>query len=83
MKTALVVPALPSLTVASAIDSDGKSSLRIVAVAVARAIVAPDAPLRPSVNVSSASIAVSAATGTLTAFDVCPAAKVSVPDAAV
>ena len=59
------------------------SSLTIVPVADAVAIVAPDALDSETVRVSSGSTAVSPATTTPTCCEVTPGAKLSVPDAAV
>lgn len=83
VKTALTVPELPSLAVASLIDSAGKSSLRMVPMPWASAMVAPLAPLRLTAKVSSASMVVSPVTLTFTVLLVSPAAKVRVPEAAV
>ena len=84
MKTAAVVPELPSVTVTSPIESvTGMSSFVMVAVAVARATPAPEAELRVKVKVSLLSMAVSPRTGTATVLLVWPAVKVRVPEVAV
>ncbi len=85
MKVASRVPLWPSTTVTSLIDRLGRiaeSSFVIVPVAVARAIVAPDAPDRLTRNVSFGSTVVSPFTTTAIVFDVWPAVNVSVPDCA-
>ncbi len=83
VKTAFVVPELPSLTVTSPIDRAGKSSLVMVPRPWGSARVAPLPPLRVTVKVSSFSMAVSPVTLTARVLLVSPAAKVSVPEAAV
>ena len=80
----LVVPLLPSTTVASAIDTVGAtSSLVMVPVATARDNVAPEEVDKVTVTVSAGSTVVSPRTPTLIVCDVWPAAKVSMPEAAV
>ena len=81
-------PELPSATdtLTGLIETTGAatSSLVIVTVDVfAAPRVAPDGAERVSVNVSSASAAASPATVTLTCWEVWPALKVTVPEAAV
>ena len=83
VKTAFVVPELPSLTVASLIDRAGKSSLVTVPTPWASATVAPVAPLRVTVKVSSFSMVESPRMATDRVLLVSPAAKVRVPEAAV
>ena len=83
VNAAALVPALPSATATSPIDSVGSaavSSFVIVPVAVARAIVAPEGLDSVTVNVSLGSTVVSPFTTTAIVFVVCPAVKVSVPD---
>ena len=78
------MPAFPSVTVTSPIDSAGAASSSVI-VPTRRAVgdrgVA--APLRLTVNVSSGSSSASRLTGTVNVCDVSPGAKVSVPLAAV
>ena len=83
MNRALVVPLLPSATDTSLIDSVAASSFVIVPWPWASAIVAPDGLERFTTNVSFASTVVSPLTDTSIVWLVVPAAKVSVPDAAV
>ena len=82
-KTAGVVPLLPSVTVASAIESDGEvsepSSFRMVPTPLWSAIVAPEAFERMTRNRSSASEAVSPNTVTTIRRTVCPFLNFSVP----
>ena len=66
-----------------AVSAAGSSSSSMVPVAVASPSVAPPAFDSVSVKVSSFSSAESSVVSTRTVFDVVPAAKVSVPDAAV
>ena len=63
-KEAVVVPELPSVTLASPIEIDVVSSFRIVPVPLPVAMVAPDAPERLTENVSSGSTVVSPLTVT-------------------
>ncbi len=83
MKTALVVPASPSVTVASPIDTVGSvSSSVIVPTPCASAIVAFEGRLRLTKKLSVASSSRSPLTMTVTVCVVTPAAKFSVPAAA-
>ena len=59
------------------------SSVRIVPIAVARAIVAPDGLDNVTVNVSVGSTVASPVTATVTVCEITPGAKVSVPEPAV
>ena len=59
------------------------SSVMIVAVAVARARVAPDGVDNVTVNVSVGSTVASPVTATVTVCEITPGAKVSVPEPAV
>jgi hypothetical protein len=80
VKTAFTVPALPSVTVASSIESDGApSSSVIVPSPDPSPIVALTALVRLTLNVSSASSSVSPLTSTVTVFVVSPVRKVSCP----
>ena len=86
VKARSFAPLLPSLTVASAtarVGSGAVSSLVMVPIAVPSAMVAPLGDDSVRVSVSLASTAVSPDTCTLTTFEVSPAAKVTVPVAAV
>ena len=78
MKVALAVPALPSVTVTSSTESDGSGSSSVI---VPRpwpsAIVAFEAPERPTVKVSSISSSASPIRATSTVFEVWPGVKVS------
>ena len=84
-KAAFVVPPVPSVTVTSAIDSDGSglSSLVMVPTAVARATVAFTGADSVTVKVSLGSSVASVTIGTVTVCVVDPAGNVSVPLAAV
>ena len=87
VKTKLVVPVLPSFSVTSLIASDGSgvaaSSLVIVPTPWASEIVAPVAPDRFTLKVSSGSTVVSPFTRTVTVAVAWLAAKLSVPLLAV
>ena len=87
MNAALVLPELPSLTVALAIDTVGAvllaSSLVMVPVAVAVPSVAPLGLVSFTVKVSFGSTTASPVTATLTVCEVTPGAKVKVPEVAV
>ena len=79
-----VLPASPSATLVSAIDSPGSASPSvIVPVALIMDRVALIGLLKLSVRVSSSSASVSPNTGTVTVVWVAPAAIVAVPDVAV
>ena len=83
MNPAVTVPALPSVTLTSLIDSVGTaSSFVIVPIPLPSAIVAFTGPLRFTPNVSFASNFVSPFTVTLTGRVAWPGVKVSVPDPA-
>ena len=83
MKTAFVVPLLPSVTVTSSIESAGAaSSLRMVPAPEASARLAPLAPERLTRKPSSGSATASPTTATVTVFVVSPGAKVRLPEAA-
>ena len=87
MNVTVFDPELPSasVTLTGLIETPGtdRSSLVIVAVDVAVPRVASDGADSVTVNVSSGSTATSPSTVTLTCWEVCPAAKVTVPEAAV
>ena len=83
VKVAAPVPALPSATATSPIDSVGSgaaSSFVIVPRPTPSASVAPEGLDSATVNVSLGSTVVSPFTTTAIVFVVCPAVKVSVPD---
>ena len=78
------VPASPSVTEPPSTDSVGAvSSLAMTPVATAWPRVAPEGFDRVTITVSSGSTTVSPRIPTVTVCEVCPAAKVSVPEAAV
>ena len=83
MKTALVVPVLPSVTVALPIESTGPSSLRMVPVPWLSLSVALVGEVRLTTKVSLGSTTVSPRTGTAMVRVIWPGAKVSVPETAV
>ena len=77
---ASVVPALPSVTVASVIPTVGDGSLSvIVPIPLVSAIVAFVGPARFRLKSSSTSSSASPTTGTATLLLVSPGANVSVP----
>ena len=79
------VPVSPSARLVSAIEIDGAvtlSSLAMMPVATAWPKVAPEGFDRVTITVSSGSTTVSPRIPTVTVCEVCPAAKVSVPEAA-
>src|SRR3954467_9256051 len=80
LKTAFLVPPVPSTRETSRTDTVGVGSLStIVPVASPSAIAAPDGENRWKENCSSSSSRVSPMTGTSTVFEVSPGAKVADP----
>ena len=80
------VPLSPSITVGSEIEIDGggaTSSLVMVPIAMRSDRVTPEGFDKVTMKVSLGSATVSPRTPTVTVFEVWPAAKVSVPEAAV
>ncbi len=84
VKPSVAVPALPSATATSSIESTGTpaSSLPIVPMPWLSEIVALTGALRLTTRISSGSFFTSPFTVTLTGWVVTPGAKVSVPEAA-
>ena len=75
---------LPSVTLTLLIVTDGTGSLSIIVPTPCESlIVAFEASLKFTLNVSVASLTVSPFTGTMICCDVDPAGNVSVPDTAV
>ena len=84
MNVAVTVPLLPSSTVASPIEIAGNGSSSVIVPSALGSEMVPFSALeRFSVNDSSISSSTSPFTATLRVFVVSPAAKVSVPLAAV